>query len=844
MDYTAIPIYILDRKLTENIEDGASPPNIFAKTQYEYDNYGTISASGAVQHDSAFSTTYKTRGNVTKSQVWRNTDGTWLPTTKIYDDAGNVLSTTDPLSHTTSLSYADSWSNTTCAPTGGNGAAYVTAVTNALNQISHFAYNSCSGTMASTTDPNSQPTTFSFDLMNRLAQTNYPDGGQISDCYSDTSGASCDATGQISLTRTDAIATGLNKIRTVFVDGIGNQIQTQFTSDPDGTDFVDTTYDGLERKVAASNPHRSAASSTDGTTQYTYNALNRVTLVTQPDGSPVSTSYAGNQMTVTDEAGKKRKSQTDGLGRLTTVWEDPTTLNYETDYTYDVLNNLLTVNQKGNDPNSANWRTRTFTYDSLSRLLCGSNPEIAAVICPASGTFPFGAVTYTYDADGNALTKTAPAPNQASNGTNTETVTYSYDALNRLTQKSFSAITPLATPAIQYGYDGVAPTGCTPPALTDSYPKGRRTSMCDASGSTSWKHDVLGRILSESRTIAGNNKLTSYTYNLDGSLATLTYPTDLVMTYAYSTAGRALAVKDLAHSNNYANNALYTPAGALTSMQQNKSGSNILTTTDSYNSRQQPAILSASAPSATIMNLSYDFHASTHADNGNVFQIVNNKNNNHTQNFTYDALNRIASAYTQGTNWGETFTVDAWGNLTNKAPVTGKTNYEPLSVSATTQNHLTGFNYDPAGNMTMNGSAAYYYDAENHMTSASGGYSYIYDGDGNRVEKCTAGTTAGTCAASPTGTLYWMDTGGNNISETSLTGAMQSEYAFFGKRVGRHDANGSLFFYFSDHLGSTNIVANSMGVIQSESDFYPYGGEIVINGTPGFVNNGKIGRRG
>ncbi len=59
--------------------------------------------------------------------------------------------------------------------------------------------------------------------------------------------------------------------------------------------------------------------------------------------------------------------------------------------------------------------------------------------------------------------------------------------------------------------------------------------------------------------------------------------------------------------------------------------------------------------------------------------------------------------------------------------MSGKTNYEGLSVSATTQNRLSGFNYDPAGNMTQNG-AQYFYDAENHMTSAGGGYSYLYDG--------------------------------------------------------------------------------------------------------------------
>ncbi len=470
---------------------------------------------------------------------------------------------------------------------------------------------------------------------------------------------------------------------------------------------------------------------------------------------------------------------------------------FVTIYAYDGLNNLTRVEQHGSAPTDmSQWRTRTFTYDSLSRLLCGSNPEIAAVTCPASGTFPFGAVTYTYDSDGNALTKTAPAPNQASTGTNNETVTYSYDALNRLFKKSFSSITPLATPAIYYGYDAIAPTGCTPPTLADPYPKGRRTSMCDASGATSWKHEYMGRILSETQKIATITNSNSYTYNLDGSVNQITYPvTGKVITYGYSNAGRALSAQDTAGSINYATAALYAPAGGLMQM---KKGA-FITVNDSYNNRLQPTILSAATSAATIMSLSYDFHASTQADNGNVFQIVNNRDNNRTQNFTYDALNRIQQANSSGPNWGEVFTIDAWGNLTNKGPVSGKTNYEGLSVSATTQNRLSGFNYDPAGNMTQNG-AQYFYDAENHMTSASGGYSYIYDGDGNRVEKCSAGTTAGTCAASPTGTLYWMGTGSSAISETNLSGAMQQEYIFFnGQRIARRDASNNVHYYHEDH---------------------------------------------
>ena len=44
-------------------------------------------------------------------------------------------------------------------------------------------------------------------------------------------------------------------------------------------------------------------------------------------------------------------------------------------------------------------RQRTFVYNSLSQLTSATNPE--------SGT-----ISYTYDSDGNVLTKVTPAPNQ------------------------------------------------------------------------------------------------------------------------------------------------------------------------------------------------------------------------------------------------------------------------------------------------------------------------------------------------------------------------------------------------------------------------------------------------
>jgi YD repeat-containing protein len=144
-------------------------------------------------------------------------------------------------------------------------------------------------------------------------------------------------------------------------------------------------------------------------------------------------------------------------------------------------------------------------------------------------------VAYTYDGNSNVTTRTSPAPNQTT-CTSQVTITFSYDALNRLTGKTYSD----SSPAVKYGYDAVALTGCTtaPPTLTDSNPKGRMTSMCDSSGATSWAHDALGKILTEKRTILGVTKTISYVYNLDGSAATVTYPSLKTVTYTVSNAQR------------------------------------------------------------------------------------------------------------------------------------------------------------------------------------------------------------------------------------------------------------------------------------------------------------------
>jgi YD repeat-containing protein len=213
---------------------------------------------------------------------------------------------------------------------------------------------------------------------------------------------------------------------------------------------------------------------------------------------------------------------------MTGVWEDPGTtphLNYETDYSYDALGNLKSVTQNGSDATKA--RTRTFVYDSMSRLTSATNPES-------------GNITYSYDADGNLSSKTSPAPNQPATGTATVTLSYCYDALSRMTSKAYTAQScPASSPAASYFYDQSSANG-----LTITNPTGRRTSMSDGSGTTAWSYDPMGRAVTLQRTISGFTRNATYQYNLDGSIALNQIFSTKQSQYTYNGAGRPVSVVD------------------------------------------------------------------------------------------------------------------------------------------------------------------------------------------------------------------------------------------------------------------------------------------------------------
>jgi RHS repeat-associated protein len=830
---------MLNLVYSTQITDGT---NQKAYTQYGYDETATIaSGMGASQNLDLSVWTGTLRGNQTSVNRWLNLPSVQTLTSKTtYYDTGMPSVAKDPLLNPTTYFYSNTFQD-----------AYVTQVENALNQNTYYNYDWDTGLKTSTTDENGQVTVDTYDIDWRLTNITRPTGGgQTSFCYTDLGGSTCSqgsAPYQVVVNK-EITSAPTNETSTGIVDGLGRLVQAQLNSDPEGIDYVVDTYDADGNKATTTNPYRSTSDSTYGISTNTYDALHRVTQVTQPDSSLLKTAYCANSTLVTDEAGHWRRSEVDGLGRLIEVDEpnSPTaTVNsngcpgqsdpiWVTTYGYDQLGNLLSVVQVGS-------RNRSFTYDSLSRLLTATNPE--------SGT-----LTYTYDSDGNVTTKVTPQQDQSSPSVTT-TLSYCYDALNRITSKAYTSQScPQTSPVATYTYDGSSCLG-----QASCYNIGHRTGMTDAAGSESWAYDDNGRVEIQSRTTNSITKTTGYSYYLDSSVATLTYPSGRVVTYTPDTAGRSSNVEDNTTNVYYAtgtctngvsgNGVCYAPQGAVALLQN----SSELVTTHIYNDRLQPCWMYSTTGTAlawgnttgcatnestagNMFDQKYNFNLGS--DNGTLVSMINNRVTDRSQTFSYDQLNRVSTAQTTATYssdaahcWGQAFGFDASGNWSNLLSIGGVSSayngctQATLNVTVNANNQIVGDTYDAAGNLWVipgAGGATYLYNAENQMTSTSNSsMSYIYDGDGNRVEK--SGTK-----------IYWYS-GSEVLDETDTTGSVTNgsfnEYIFFaGNRIARRDSSGDVFYYLLDQVDSSRVIAEvpsgqTTATMCYDADLEPYGGE-------------------
>ncbi|MFN2404941.1 MAG: RHS repeat domain-containing protein, partial [Pyrinomonadaceae bacterium] len=453
-----------------------------------------------------------TGGNLTKKEVWVDLDSKWISSSSTYDLYGNVITSTDGRGKVTQFFYDDT---THALP----NRVVVDPQNDTGTQTTSTAYDYDTGLVTSQTDANDQVTAISYtnqllgavDPFGRPGVTISPEINingtphkrRITTKYLDS------ARQVIVEADLNAENDKLLKTRTT-TDQLGRPVLSEQTED--GTNYTISAvnkYLDMGRVTLNSSARRSTASTTDSWTRVTRDNAGRVSEVatfggaSQPAWSgtsgvftgAVTTSYNANFTVVTDQAGKVRRSMVDALGRLRRVDEPDNTGSLgsttnpaqPTSYGYDVFGNLTTVTQGP--------QTRTFTYDSLSRLRTATNPE--------SGT-----ISYQYDDNSNLVEKT-DARTDLVNANRKVSTHFEYDALNRITRRWYngsSSITDIthnspslpsgvgATNEAKFYYDTQTLPGSAP-TYTRGSAVGRLVAQTYGTGSNGdyYAYDVLGR---------------------------------------------------------------------------------------------------------------------------------------------------------------------------------------------------------------------------------------------------------------------------------------------------------------------------------------------------------------
>ena len=457
-----------------------------------------------------------------------------------------------------------------------------------LRRLTRYTYDD-RGNQETVTAPNGRVTTTVYDLDDRVTATidNYDDGTpSVADDF--TTETFYDGYGRAAAVRTPTVD-GLTTIvtRTTYNDdgSVASVIRnctdsgTNPPADPaactgggtaDAETNVTTTYsyDSRGNRIRLVEPDPSATSggsTATVTTQYAYDNANRLCRVvenatgstnlqtlaapcstaTQTSGTAttnVSTRYtydgAGNLASMIDAAGHTTSygydavghptSRTDGLGK-TVVWK------------YDDIGNQIRQENRSDPPMTA---SITWTYDAAGRIL--------------TRTADSATTTYTYDLAGNKLT--------ASDGT--FTINAAYDRLNRAltvddedagttadTTYTYSLTTPAWTdPTGSYGVTLDAfdrPTAVNDPVMASDFTwtyraDGLPSAFGQPNGNaTDLSYDKLGRLTgSDDDTAGGTDRAVyGYTYNRAGQILTeaATVTGDAsngTITYAYDPLGR------------------------------------------------------------------------------------------------------------------------------------------------------------------------------------------------------------------------------------------------------------------------------------------------------------------
>lgn len=775
-------VFVYDAQL--NTYDGDDI--LVAQTNYTYDNYSAMggmldywNASWAPGHVSSYNTTKTVRGNVTGTTEYKVVFGGTITRLAKFDVFGNLVKAQVTCCNQKNYTFDinNYWSKPVQLTDGDPTGVHLTGTA---------AYDFNTSLVTSQTDANNLTTSFSYDSALRLQQKTLPTGATVTTTYNDAA--------LTASTTVNYVEAGQN--RSIATSGVYNGWGQATQRVDAASNLVNIGYDSMQRVCSQTNPFAQGGQPGPSTT-YSYDGLGRVRVTTLPDTvNTIQYTYSGTTRTITDQVNRQIKQEQDGLARIVKVTEKDANgqLTQETNYTYDVVDNLTQVNQGG--------QTRSYKYDALSRLLFERIPEQSATINDGTGALWSSKYTWT---DFHAISTKQDARGAV--------VSYGYDVLNRLTSVSYdtsNAPGVATTPNVTYNYD------------TSSYSstKGLLLSVGVGSGySESYGYDSFNRVSSVTHAIDGINYSTSYQYNTINQQTQLTYPSTRVINLSHDSNARVTSIAD-ASTGNYVSGIGYNSAEQVTAWTL---GNSVVEGFGYDTDRLQMTSQSATRGGNTLLSLNYSYSALAGQNGagstaGNAAQLmsVSGTINGAAESagYAYDLQGRLAtsSQTSNGASAQRRYAYDRWGNRTAAwDAVSGGNQIQtvtlqqsggvPTNQIATV--NAVGFSYDAAGNVTNDGSHSYTYDAENRVVSIDGGAAqYGYDHRNWRVKKIASGATT-----------HYVWEGGQVLAEHNGAGGNLVDYVYAGGKMIAKVASGSTQYFISDRLSVRMTVDSSGNVI-------------------------------
>ncbi|WP_211763331.1 RHS repeat-associated core domain-containing protein [Kutzneria sp. CA-103260] len=816
---------------------GTAPAPILSDTRNFYDGQ---SANGALPGP----------GDVTRTDsATTNTNGalTFATTmTATYDASGRVTSTTDARQGVTKTAYTP--------PDGGVLTKRV--VTNPLQQATTYTYEPANGAPTEIVDVAGHVTDAQYDQLGRLTGVWLPGHHRGSDPASSTYAYALNSTGPSTVTTKTLIDYGSGTFYTTNVsllDSFGQVLQTQSNAEGGGRIVSDNFYDSHGWVIRSNNRYYTdgdpgttlvsvADKDVEDRTLNSYDGSGRILVAADYNGAnpkwSTTTVYGGDRTTTIPPAGGVTTTQlVDGRGRTSEVrqYTAAPAVNgsvvsggaYQTtSYHYTPLG----LQDQITDADGDKW---SYSYDLMGRKK--SQTDVDA-----------GTTSYSYD-DAGLLTSETDARGQ--------TLAFSYDPLARRTGEFQGSLT--GPQLASWTYDTVQ-TGklsySTRYTADGDYLVG--VTGYDAGGNPTGS---ILRVPDGEAGLAGDYT-TSMSYTSTGLLDVTTpapggkLPGEQIVT-AYDQLGNA---KSVSGYNTYATNAEYTPYGELHKFSTAGGQGALAVERDAQTRRVTDVKLTATKAPVQIDDTSYTYDP---AGNLTSSTDVEGPAGSPVQQqcFTYDALDRLAQAWTAA-NCGDQ---PSTAGISGANPYWTSWGFEPAGLRKTQVQHsltagvsdtTTTYNYpDPSAPQAHtlsssttsgpggNSAASYTYDAVGNTKTRtlpsgqqtltwnedgrlstdqtdSGTTSYVYDADGNILIRRDPGSS----------TLYLP---GEELKyNTSLKTVVGTRYyAMTGGTVAMRVGGANPTVLTSDQHGTSSIAYQPDTGAVTRRAFDPYGNQF---GTP------------